>query len=63
MMQKVWVVPVSEKLCQLDCTVNTVKPAYVVTSIKGSHVLSSHFFGSLEPKYSANEHVLRDHLS
>ena len=37
---------------------NTVKPAYVVTSIKGSPVS-----GSLEPKYSANEPVLRGHLS
>ena len=41
----------------------TVKPAYVVTSIKGSPVLSSHLFWVLEPKYSANESVLRGHLS
>ena len=35
----------------------------VVTSIKGSLVLSSHISGSLEPKYSANEPVSRGHLS
>ena len=40
----------------------TVKPAYVVTSIKGSPVLRI-FSGSLEPKYSANEPALRGHLS
>ena len=40
------------------CKNTTVKPAYVVTSIKGSLVLSSHFSGSTEPKYSANEPVL-----
>ena len=41
-------------------THNTVKPAYVV---KGSPVLSSHPFGSLAPKYSADDPVLRGQLS
>ena len=38
-----------------------VKPAYVVTTIKGPPGLSSHLssLGSPEPKYSANEHALR----
>ena len=36
---------------------STVKPAHVVTSIKGI------FFGSLEAKYSANEPAFRGHLS
>ena len=36
---------------------NTVKPAFVVISIKGSSALSSHFFRI--PKYCANEPVLR----
>ena len=39
------------------------KTAHVVTSIMGSLVLSSHISGSIEPKYSANEPVLRGHLS
>ena len=39
---------------------STVKPAI---SIQGSHVLSSYFSGSLEPKYSANEPILMGHLS
>ena len=43
--------------------INTVKPAYVVTSVKGSPVLNSHFYWSLEAKYSVNEPVLRGHLS
>ena len=42
---------------------NTVKHDYVTTCIKGSPVLSSHNFWFLEPKYSANEPVLRGHLS
>ena len=42
---------------------HTVKPAYMVTSIKGSPLLSSHLFWTLEPKHSANEPVLRGHLS
>ena len=41
----------------------TVKPVLRGHCIKGSPVLSSHFSGSLEPKYNANEPVLRGHLS
>ena len=41
----------------------TVKPVLRGHCIKGSPALSSHLLGSLEPKYSANEPVLRGHLS
>ena len=41
----------------------TVTPAYVATCIKASPALSSHIFGSLVPKYSVDEPVLRGHLS
>ena len=43
--------------------VNIVKPAYVVTSMKGSPALAATFSWFLDPKYSANEPVLRGHLS
>ena len=42
---------------------NTVKHAYVVTSIKGHLPLAAIFPGSLESKYSADEPELRGHLS
>ena len=39
-----------------------VKPAYVVTWIKGSPVFKATFSGSLSPNYRANEPVFRGHL-